>query len=96
MLQLFYCSNELGCCRFGISVSRRFGRAVQRNLLKRCIREGIRRNKALWPVGWDVVVHPRPLANINDCGQVAAELKDLLKSLGTRKEIGILKKDHPI
>jgi ribonuclease P protein component len=57
-LQIFYCSNQLGHCRFGISVSKRFGNAVRRNLIKRRIREGVRKNKGL-VTGWDVVVHPR-------------------------------------
>lgn len=94
MLQLFYCSNQLNCSRFGISVSRRFGKAAQRNLLKRRIRESIRKNKVLWPRSRDVVVHPKASAQSRDSEQLASELRQLLKSLSSRKEIGIPKKSY--
>ncbi|MCI0420545.1 MAG: ribonuclease P protein component [Acidobacteria bacterium] len=92
-LKLFYCCNQLDHCRFGISVSKRFGKAVQRNLLKRRIREGIRSSKSLL-AGWDVVVHPRLNAEVGSGFQIASDLADLLKLLGQRKEIGIGKAKH--
>ena len=85
-LQIFYCSNQLGHCRFGISVSKRFGNAVRRNLIKRRIREGVRRNKGLI-TGWDVVVHPRINAGIGSSPEVTSELGGLLESVGQRKEL---------
>ncbi|MGH9426599.1 MAG: ribonuclease P protein component [Terriglobia bacterium] len=92
-LQIFYCSNQLGHCRFGISVSRRFGNAVRRNLLKRRIREGVRRNKGL-VTGWDVVVHPRNGAEIGSGPEITSELGGLLEFVGQRKELGIGKAKH--
>jgi len=92
-LQIFYCSNQLGHSRFGISVSKRFGNAVRRNLIKRRIREGVRRNKGLI-TGWDVVVHPRINAGIGSSPEVTSELGGLLESVGQRKELGIGKAKH--
>ena len=93
-MQIFYYSNQLGHCRFGISVSKRFGNAVRRNLLKRRIREGVRKNKGL-VTGWDVVVHPRNNGEIGSGPQITSELGDLLEFLGQRKELGISKAKHP-
>jgi ribonuclease P protein component len=45
--------------RLGISVGRRSGGAVQRNLFKRRIREIFRLDKARFARGWDFVVAPR-------------------------------------
>jgi len=92
-LQIFYCSNQLGHCRFGISVSKRFGNAVRRNLLKRRIRESVRRNRGSF-VGWDVVVHPRNSAEIGSGPEIASELGGLLEFVGQRKELGIGKAKH--
>lgn len=47
--------NEVGQTRFGFIVSRRVGKAVVRNRVKRRIREAVRRHLAEAPVGWDMV-----------------------------------------
>jgi len=92
-LQIFYCSNQLGHCRFGISVSRRFGKAVRRNTVKRRIRESVRRHRQLL-AGWDVVVHPRAIADRAKGVEIASELKELLRFVELRKEIGTGKAKH--
>ena len=92
-LQIFYCSNQLDHCRFGISVSKRFGNAVRRNLLKRLIREGVRRNR--WLVtGWDVVIHPRNRSEIGTGLEISSELVGLLEFLAQRRELGFGKAKH--
>lgn len=56
--------NELDISRYGLSVSRRVGKAVTRNRVKRRLREIIR-TTALKP-GWDIVIIARnPAAEAN-------------------------------
>lgn len=50
-------ANGTGKTRIGFSVSRRLGKAVVRNLVKRRLREAAR--SAPLPVGWDVVLIAR-------------------------------------
>lgn len=48
--------------RLGVSVSRKVGGAVERNLVKRLLREAFSLEGALIPAGQDVVVVARPAA----------------------------------
>ncbi len=51
--------NQAGKTRIGISVSRKIGKSVQRNRIKRLVREAIRRNAPLLPKGEDIVIVAR-------------------------------------
>jgi len=51
-----------GPARLGITVTRKFGGAVQRNRAKRVIREAFRRSPELFPPGIDLVVIPKASA----------------------------------
>jgi ribonuclease P protein component len=53
---------EEGDRRLGVSVSRRVGGAVERNLVKRLLREAFERESSGLPDGIDVVVVARPEA----------------------------------
>lgn len=59
MLVLCKCPNGLPTSRFGFSVSKRIGKAVYRNRVKRRLREGVRLRCDLISPGWDVVLVAR-------------------------------------
>lgn len=48
------------CSRLGVIVSRRVGKAVIRNRVKRLMRESFRRNKTLFTSSCDLVLRARP------------------------------------
>jgi ribonuclease P protein component len=64
--------------RIGFAISKRVGDAVRRNLVKRRLREHIRR--ALWKIapGWDMIIGARPGAAQADSATLGAETRDLL------------------
>ncbi len=65
--------------RFGISVSKRRGGAVERNRLKRMIREFLRQNKWLWPENRWVMIKliKKPINKT----EIAEDLKRLLEKI---------------
>ena len=84
-LIVYACENGLPHLRLGLSVSRKFGGAVQRNRLRRLFREAFRLTRHLMPTGLDLVVIPRspeelPLAELIErqpklVGQAARRLE---------------------
>lgn len=52
-------ANELPYSRLGLSVGRKHGTAVQRNRIKRLLREAYRLERPQLPAGLDLVVVPR-------------------------------------
>lgn len=54
-------ANGLPHSRIGLSVSKKFGQAVQRNRIRRLLREAYRLTKETFPTGYDYVFIPRPL-----------------------------------
>jgi len=59
-MTLFAIPNENEGCRLGITVTRKSGRAVRRNRIKRVFREIFRRNQARMPENIDLVVNAHP------------------------------------
>ena len=58
-LLVYACENGLPHLRLGLSVSRKFGKATQRNRLRRLYREAFRLTRSEMPVGLDIVLIPR-------------------------------------
>jgi ribonuclease P protein component len=56
---VFFRPNGLPHSRLGITTPARLGNAVQRNRLRRRVREVFRLNRANLPGGWDLLVNPR-------------------------------------
>jgi ribonuclease P protein component len=81
-LIVYACPNDCGYSRLGLSVSRKFGGAVQRNRLRRLYREAYRLTKSRLPGGFDIVLIPR--------GTDERSLRELVEALP--KLIGMVAK----
>ena len=58
-LVIYVARNELGHTRLGLSVSRKVGKAVLRNRIKRLLREAFRLCRHELPAGYDLICIPR-------------------------------------
>jgi ribonuclease P protein component len=78
-LIVYACENGLPHLRLGLSVSRRFGKAVRRNRLRRLYREAFRLTRHEMPTGLDLILIPRG-------GELPslAELKEALPRLAAQ------------
>jgi ribonuclease P protein component len=74
--------NGLEWSRFGYSVSKRVGKAVVRNRVKRLLREGVRLSS--WKPGWDVVFIARSGAAEVDYTEMKRAMDDLAARAGLR------------
>lgn len=66
--------------RFGVSVKRALGSAVERNRIRRRIREIVRLHRGELPAGWDVVIHPRATVAEAEFAALSEELEALIRN----------------
>jgi len=93
-LQVLYYPNGSAQARLGISVGSRLGKAVERNKVKRWIREALRKNKGSVRPGLDIVVHSRAKVLTGDSRTIERELQSLLASLNRKGEVAILNENN--
>lgn len=79
LIVVYAAANDLAYCRLGLSVGRKLGGAVQRNRVKRLLREAFRLEQRQLPVGFDFVVIPRTAA-----GATLDDYRSALKSTAAR------------
>lgn len=84
-LKLIFASSPAGTTRLGLSVSRRIGKAVVRNRVKRLLREAFRLNKHQVKKGYDILLVARRGVEELKFRQVEMLLMDLLGRGGLLK-----------
>ena len=71
----YYAANKLPFNRFGISVGKKHGGAVQRNRIKRIFRAAYRQSEEKLPIGYDIIFAAR-----NDaCERTSDEVKSFIE-----------------
>lgn len=74
---LLVLKNRLERRRIGITVSKKVGKSVKRNRIKRVIREAYRLNKNLFPTSCDVVVVPKRIEEDIGYQTIVDEIREL-------------------
>ena len=70
--------NNTETSRLGITVTKRFGKAHDRNRFKRIVREAFRRHQKDLPAGLDLIVKPRTYAKEATSSNIQTDLTELL------------------
>lgn len=85
-LVMFYMKNNLGFNRVGFSVSKKLGKAVVRNKIKRRMKESYRLNSNRFKGGYDVVFLARIQAKSIDFAKIESAVLHLGKLAGLIKK----------
>lgn len=81
---IFATTNGLAWSRLGLTVSRKFGGAVARNLMKRRIREIFRKHRTALPPGLDLVINVRQGSASTPFVRLEAEFCDQFRAVARR------------
>ena len=79
-LLAFSLATGRGVSRVGFTVPAAFGPAVERNRVKRRLREAVRKNWAELGPGWDLVFHPRRAALALEFSRIEQTVRKLFQS----------------
>ena len=74
-LVAFFLASGERASRVGLTVPRSLGGAVERNRLKRRLREAVRKHRAELGPGWDIVLQPRPAAKTTPLPEIEEALR---------------------
>ena len=83
---LYARKNRTGQNRIGITVSKKLGKAVVRNRVRRRLREVYRLNEELFAPGWDIVVVARSRCIGADFGKLTKAYLSLAEKAGILRE----------
>lgn len=78
---IYVLTNNFGINRIGITASKKVGKSVKRNRLRRLIRENYRKLEPFIKVGHDIVIVARKTEELPDFHIIGKEMKYLLKKL---------------
>ena len=78
---VLYAPNSLGRLRLGMTVSKRVGRAVIRNRVKRSVREHFRQHKGLFSDSYDVNVIAKGSASDLSPGRIREALDAIVRNI---------------
>jgi ribonuclease P protein component len=84
VLRISWLSNALPVTRLGLAVPRR-GTNVERNRIKRIVREAFRLTRARLPAGFDLIVSPRDFARACQLDAVMRSFDGLIAKLPAPK-----------
>jgi len=82
LLVLYARPNGLPVTRVGVTVSRRLGKAVVRNRVRRCIREAVRLVYPQIPSGWDLLWIARTGSVAATFAEIQTAVRQLLQQAG--------------
>ncbi|HXK59133.1 MAG TPA: ribonuclease P protein component [Acidobacteriota bacterium] len=84
---LYALENDCGCHRLGITVSRKIGKAVVRNRIKRRLREIFRNNKPQSEATFDLVLNVRKSAARAAFEKLRTDFRDALGRLERARQL---------